>query len=173
MRAESIPSLASLKRGKALEKEDPSKSKYEPSATQASLVCADAHPAQSSTEHWPLASADAYYEHSSSHHMVLKVRKPLPAINSTDDPVVVHAPTSPEEVGSGWTIVALTDGGGHLGWFEPSSGLIRVGTDVSKLHLRRWMTKPALEWLKLAAEVLVEEDVGGDARVRLCALITI
>ncbi|KIK64813.1 hypothetical protein GYMLUDRAFT_195274 [Collybiopsis luxurians FD-317 M1] len=163
---------------KALEKVDPPTpsptSKYEPSATQASMVCAAYHATLAlrnpplsvfdntftrvgggGPPHWPLASADAYYKFSSSHHVVPFVRKPLLAINSTDDPVVVHAPTSPDEVGSGWTVVVLTEGGGHLGWFEPSSGQVLVGTDVSKLHLRRWMTKPALEWLKLAAEVLV------------------
>ncbi|KAJ3998349.1 Alpha/Beta hydrolase protein [Lentinula boryana] len=163
---------------KALEKVDPPTpsptSKHEPDSTQASLVCAAYHAALALRSPplsvfdntftrvggggppvWPLASADAYYKHSSSHHVVPQVRKPLLAINSTDDPVVVHAPTSPEEVGSGYTVVVLTDGGGHLGWFEPSSGQVLVGTDVSKLHLRRWMTKPALEWLRLAAEVLV------------------
>ncbi|KAJ4479033.1 Alpha/Beta hydrolase protein [Lentinula aciculospora] len=163
---------------KALEKVDPptpsGTSKYEPDSTQASLVCAAYHAALSLRNPplsvfdntftrvggggppvWPLASADAYYKHSSSHHVVPHVRKPLLAINSTDDPVVVHAPTSPEEVGSGYTVVVLTEGGGHLGWFEPSSGRVLLGTDVSKLHVRRWMTKPALEWLRLAAEVLV------------------
>ncbi|KAF5392977.1 hypothetical protein D9757_001098 [Collybiopsis confluens] len=38
--------------------------------------------------------------HSSSHHMIPNVWKLLLAIDSTDDPVVVHAPTNPEEVGS-------------------------------------------------------------------------
>lgn len=45
-----------------------------------------------------------------------------------------------------------------MGYFEPSSGTIQVGTDHSKLHLRRWVTKPALEWLRLAAEILVHDN---------------
>ena len=123
-----------LKRhSKALEKVDPPASsptsKYEPDATQASLVCDAYHAAISLHKPylgvfddtftrvggggppvWPLASGYEYYKYSSSHHVLPQVRKPLLAINSNDDPVVVHAPSTPEEIGSGWTIMVLTEG---------------------------------------------------------------
>ena len=104
-------------------------SKYEPDATQASLVRAAYRTALSLNKPtlgtfddtitcvagggppvWPLPSGHEYYKYSSSHHLLPQVRKPLLAINSADDPVVVHAPTTPEEIGSGWTVMVLTAG---------------------------------------------------------------
>lgn len=105
------------------------KYKYEPDATQRSLVTAAYRTALSLNRPtlgtfddtltrvggggppvWPLSSGYEYYKYSSSHYVLPQVRVPLLAINSTDDPVVVHAPTTPEEIGSGWTVMVLTAG---------------------------------------------------------------
>ncbi|KAL5490359.1 hypothetical protein ACEPAI_5192 [Sanghuangporus weigelae] len=89
---------------------------------------------------FPFPSADAYYEWAASHQCLSAVRIPLLALNAADDPIVGHVPT---DVGNnGYVALCVTPGGGHLGWFEP-------GQDG---HLRRWVTKPTLEWLRAVGE---------------------
>ena len=88
--------------------------------------------------HFPFPDANAYYIWGSSHNMVQHIRVPFLAINSGDDPVVSSAPT--DSGGNGLVVMELTKGGGHIGWFQASSG---------HGHLDRWTTKPVLEWLKL------------------------
>ncbi|KAE9384992.1 AB-hydrolase YheT [Gymnopus androsaceus JB14] len=79
---------------------------------------------------------------------------PFLAINSADDPVVQDVPM--DGSGNGYAVMVLTSGGGHLGWFNDSSGK------------DRWTTKPVLEWLRLMGEDVMcrtgmkegEEDLG-------------
>jgi hypothetical protein len=57
----------------------------------------------------------------------------------------------PADVGENPLVgLMVTPSGGHLGWFE-SDG-------VSLLGVKRWTTKPVLEWLKATAEELVGVD---------------
>ncbi|KAJ3823190.1 hypothetical protein F5880DRAFT_1653170, partial [Lentinula raphanica] len=139
---------------KALEKVDPPTpsptSKYEPDSTQASLVCAAYHAAVALRSP-PLSVFDTTFTRVGgggppvrAHHVVPHVRKPLVAINSTDDPVV-HAPTSPEESAQDTPSSSSPKAGGTSA----------VAFEEMDDKVRRWMTKPALEWLRLAAEVLV------------------
>ncbi|KAF9061071.1 hypothetical protein BDP27DRAFT_1338697 [Rhodocollybia butyracea] len=52
-------------------------------------------------------------------------------------------------------------GGGHVGWSEPSSGRVRLELGYQSCHVKRWMTKAMLEWLRLIAELVVH---GGASR---------
>ncbi|KAJ7155988.1 Alpha/Beta hydrolase protein [Mycena crocata] len=92
---------------------------------------------------FPFASAQDYYKWGSSHNVVDKIRVPYLAINSADDPVVQHVPM--DGGGNGMVIMALTAGGGHLGWFQ----LGPKGT------IDRWIKTPVLEWMSLIGDVLV------------------
>ncbi|KAG2132494.1 AB-hydrolase YheT [Suillus bovinus] len=93
---------------------------------------------------WPFASANDYYEYSSSHNVLSTIKIPLLAINAADDPVVQDVPMDVE--GDGWVIMALTPCGGHLGWFEPDEGWGQV---------RRWIKRPVVEWLRATGEDFV------------------
>lgn len=88
---------------------------------------------------FPHESAEAYYRYGSSHKCLDSIRVPLLALNAEDDPIIGHFP---HEVGNGLVVIAATEGGGHLGWFESSK-------DGS---LRRWVTKPVIEWLRAVGE---------------------
>ncbi|KAF5364641.1 hypothetical protein D9758_005639 [Tetrapyrgos nigripes] len=91
-----------------------------------------------------LPSYKEYYAWASSHHVLKDVRRPLLSINASDDPVIKFVPKTAEEVGNPWTTIVITPGGGHLGWFTPSS------KGYGLLETTRWTTKPVLEWLGLA-----------------------
>lgn len=93
---------------------------------------------------FPFASAKDYYTWASSHKCLPSVKVPLLAVNASDDPIVGHLPLDVGE--NGYVALAVTTHGGHLGWFE-SSGDGRWG-------VRRWITRPVLEWLKAAVEDL-------------------
>ncbi|KDR69701.1 hypothetical protein GALMADRAFT_40987, partial [Galerina marginata CBS 339.88] len=97
---------------------------------------------------FPFESAEAYYIWSSSHHVIDKITVPFLAINSSDDPIVRHVPM--DGGGNGLVIMVLTQGGGHLGWFQQGSHF-----------LERWTTKPVLEWLELMGEGLVHKSPSG------------
>jgi predicted alpha/beta-fold hydrolase len=92
---------------------------------------------------WPFASAHDYYEYASSHKMLSAVRVPLLAINAADDPVVQDVPM--DAGGNGWVIMALTPYGGHLGWFESDEAW----------GVKRWITRPVMEWLRATGTNLV------------------
>lgn len=90
---------------------------------------------------FPFESAEEYYRWGSSHHVLNDVRVPLLAINAADDPIVGHVPY---DVGdNGHVALALTPGGGHLGWFEAAGG--------------RWVVQPIIEWLRAVGEDLIPE----------------
>lgn len=97
---------------------------------------------------FPFDSAEDYYDWASSHYVVQDVRVPFLGINAADDPVVRHVPM--DGGGNGLVVMALTTGGGHLGWFTSGRGY----GDID-----RWTTKPILEWLELVGDGLVEEHL--------------
>lgn len=89
---------------------------------------------------FPYKTVNEYYDAMSSFNAVGGVTIPFLAINSADDPVVQYVPM--EGAGNGYAVMVLTSGGGHLGWFNDSSGK------------SRWTTKPVLEWLSLMGELV-------------------
>lgn len=95
---------------------------------------------------FPFDSAMDYYHWGSSHKVIGDIKVPFLSINARDDPVVQDVPMGSDNV---WTIMALTPKGGHLGWFESGDQFFGV---------RRWVTKPVLEWLKMIAEDVVRPD---------------
>lgn len=95
---------------------------------------------------FPFASAEDYYDWASSHHVVKDVRVPFLAINAADDPIVRHVPM--DGGGNGLAVMALTTGGGHLGWFQHG-----------KSGLDRWTTKPVLQWLRLIGRDLCRKKL--------------
>ena len=93
-----------------------------------------------------------YYRAASSCDNLLKVRTPLLVLQSQDDPVVGTEPIPYEEVGvNPWVVMAVTQGGGHLGWFEGWRG-------------ERWFPKPVMGFFEGFArgEVRVEATKGED-----------
>jgi len=92
---------------------------------------------------FPFPTAEAYYAWASSHTVLGDIRVPFLAINAVDDPIVSIYPTDTE---NGWVALALTPGGGHLGWFEVEDGKVM-----------RWIRKPVLEWLRATGEDLVHD----------------
>lgn len=91
---------------------------------------------------FPFPTVDEYYQWASSDHVVDKIRVPLLSINAADDPLVSWVPMDAK--GNPLVAMALTKGGGHLGWFESGK--------------RRWITKPVLEWLKLMGEIVIHDQ---------------
>jgi hypothetical protein len=67
-------------------------------------------------------------------------------VNAKDDPIVLGRPSIGQD--KGYSVLVLTRGGGHLGWFD--SGVGPAG------GLSRWVQKPVLEWLKATAEDLLQ-----------------
>ncbi|ESK94648.1 lipid metabolism-related [Moniliophthora roreri MCA 2997] len=98
-------------------------------------------------EGYPFPSVNAFYNHTSSHHLVKDIRVPFLAINAADDPVVQHVPMMDDDDAQDnpFVVMALTAGGGHLGWFKDSSG-------------ERWTTKPVLEWLRMVVEDVIHDS---------------
>lgn len=71
------------------------------------------------------------------------VRVPLLCINADDDPIVSQLPFDEvQDNEGGWVAMVITQGGGHLGWFE-------------KEAKRRWISKPVVEWMRALAEEVV------------------
>ncbi|KDR70330.1 hypothetical protein GALMADRAFT_76125 [Galerina marginata CBS 339.88] len=93
---------------------------------------------------FPFETVRAYYNWSSSHHVIHKITVPFLAINSSDDPIVRYVPT--DCGGNGLVVMILTPGGGHLGWFHQG-----------EYGVERWTTKPVLEWLKFMGDDILHE----------------
>ncbi|CAL1704788.1 unnamed protein product [Somion occarium] len=101
---------------------------------------------------FPFASGRDYYVWASSHKLLPQVRVPFLALNASDDPIVKELPTKAGESAlSPWVVFCVTEGGGHLGWFEKGSGLF---------SLNRWMGKPVMEWLRVVGEEVAVEVRG-------------
>jgi uncharacterized protein len=123
---------------------------------------------------FPFASAQDYYTWASSHIWLSGVKVPLCCWNSADDPIVQRIPIKEvqesgegeglgKDGGGGKVVCVVTPGGGHLGWFEdPSQKNMPLAasayTPEEAKQLRRWVTRPALEWIKLVVEDIVEDD---------------
>ncbi|KAI8384369.1 Alpha/Beta hydrolase protein [Radiomyces spectabilis] len=77
-----------------------------------------------------------YYRDASSCRFIEKVRIPLLCFNALDDPIVPESCIPYDEVKvNPYVVLATTEKGGHLGWFE---------------HLRqptRWIVKPLAEFI--------------------------
>lgn len=99
---------------------------------------------------FPFPTAQAYYVWASSHHILPKVRVPFLAINSKDDPIVQVLPV--EAGGNEYVAFAVTEKGGHLGWFQ--EGKATGG-------LTRWFSRPVMEWLRAVGEDLEIGDRSG------------
>lgn len=93
---------------------------------------------------FPFKSEWDYYAWASSHHSLKDVRVPLLTVNSEDDPIVREVPIDCN--GNGYVAIALTPGGGHLGWWETDY------QSKERFAVKRWISKPVLEWLRATAE---------------------
>ena len=105
--------------------------------------------------------ADQYYTDISSSKVTENVSIPLLAINSRDDPMVADLTlplaqvrprckritpnylTSVQVKRNPWIVLAVTPGGGHMGWFEQKSD----GT------IARWYAKPVTQFFNALLEV--------------------
>jgi len=104
---------------------------------------------------FPFASAWDYYAWASNHQHIHRIRRPLLLINAMDDPIVLNLPSI--ELDEGYSVLVLTKGGGHLGWFDHSL--------ISANGPQRWVRKPVLEWLKATAEDLVSRPTRHESEV--------
>ncbi|BEI82219.1 hypothetical protein CcaverHIS002_0300870 [Cutaneotrichosporon cavernicola] len=96
---------------------------------------------------WPFNSADDYYQYAGSHQLIHNIKVPTLGINAYDDPVV-HGTALPitQVQDASHVYLAVTGGGGHLGWFDgPMKGPKSKG---------RWVVKPMGEFLTAAARDL-------------------
>lgn len=111
-----------------------------------------------SSAHFPFPTQFDYYRWSGSDHVIGDIRVPYLAISSDDDPLLAEAPRSCE---NGWVTLAFTARGGHLGWFEAGENG----------EMKRWLTKPVLEWTKgLLGRLALDEQ--GNIKGRTCRPIT-
>ncbi|OBZ75228.1 Abhydrolase domain-containing protein [Grifola frondosa] len=99
---------------------------------------------------FPFPTAYDYYRWASSHKSLAEVRVPFLAINADDDPIVQSLPIHAGD--NEWVVFAVTRGGGHLGWFEAGSSFGQV---------KRWISKPVVEWLRAVGEILVVDGPHG------------
>ncbi|KAA8908943.1 Alpha/Beta hydrolase protein [Sphaerosporella brunnea] len=84
-----------------------------------------------------------YYRDASSTDSLLKVRVPLLVLHARDDPIAVDEAVPYDEAAANpYVFMAVTDGGGHLSWFESDGG--------------RWFAKPICNFL-----TAFESDVVG------------
>ncbi|KAM5538983.1 hypothetical protein V8D89_007206 [Ganoderma adspersum] len=99
---------------------------------------------------FPFASARHYYVAGASHNVLDDIRVPFLAISAADDPIASSIPIG--ETDNPLVAIVVTNGGGHLGWFEAGK---TFGT------LERWIRKPVLEWIRAISEhLVVEGDLG-------------
>ncbi|THH31102.1 hypothetical protein EUX98_g3064 [Antrodiella citrinella] len=92
---------------------------------------------------WGYKDANDYYAHISSSKVVDNVSIPLLGINSRDDPMVADLTLPITEVERNpWIILAVTRGGGHMGWFEQNPD----GT------IGRWYVRPITEYFRALSE---------------------
>lgn len=89
------------------------------------------------------ATVGAYYRDSSSVDNLLKVRIPVLVVHAKDDPIAVDEAVPYDEVmANPYIFMTVTEGGGHLSWFEWGGG--------------RWFTKPIANFLTKFANDVVE-----------------
>ena len=98
--------------------------------------------------HFPFATQLEYYQWARSDDVLHSIRVPYLCINAIDDPLVPECPQ--DSGGNGWVTLVFTTRGGHLGWFESGN----------KVGMKRWITKPVLEWNKGLVEHLSLDEHG-------------
>ncbi|TCD69713.1 hypothetical protein EIP91_006480 [Steccherinum ochraceum] len=101
---------------------------------------------------FPFPTVCDYYTWASTDDALREVRVPLLAINAADDPIVTKLPVDEKDgccVWSPYVVFGVTEGGGHLGWFEKDTSM--------PFGVKRWITKPVLEWLRVMGDVVVDE----------------
>ena len=98
-----------------------------------------------------------FYRWASSHTALADVRVPLLAINADDDPIV-RPRDLPAEVGDNPLVaLAVTAGGGHLGWF------------LSLRRRTRWVRNPVLEWLcAVGRDLVIDHEEGESMFISVC-----
>jgi predicted alpha/beta-fold hydrolase len=84
--------------------------------------------------------AKDYYETNSSSAFLSSIKVPLLGLNARDDPIAAKTIPYDAACASGLFVLATTEGGGHLGWFTQEEG-----------KLRRWYTRPVVEFLSAMA----------------------
>lgn len=110
---------------------------------------------------FPFACADDYYTYAGSHKLIENVAVPTLGINAFDDPVVHGSALPFTQVQKGSHVqLAVTGGGGHLGWFD--------GPFWSKT---RWVRIPIAEFLSAGARDLppraeIETEENGELDVQ-------
>ncbi|KAI0325714.1 AB-hydrolase YheT [Cubamyces sp. BRFM 1775] len=93
-------------------------------------------------------SSTDYYAYCTSSRLAPDIRVPLLAINSTDDPVVSTTSLPFDQIpNSPWLVLAVTQTGGHLGWYER-------GTDG---RISRWFVEPVAQFLAALMEYGTED----------------
>ncbi|KAL4244830.1 hypothetical protein ABKN59_001501 [Abortiporus biennis] len=87
-----------------------------------------------------------YYEKIGSVKVMENIRVPVLAINSWDDPIISRECLPIDKVHQNpWIVLAVTHGGGHLGWFE-SDKKIEGGVG-------RWYAKPVRQFFSALIEL--------------------
>jgi predicted alpha/beta-fold hydrolase len=104
----------------------------------------------SNSPYFPFKTNREYYIYTSCHRALNDIRIPFLTINAGDDPIVRSVPVN--AIGPGWGVMVITQGGGHLGWFEAG---VKFG------EATRWIKKPVLEWLRAVGEDLVLDNRKG------------
>lgn len=95
---------------------------------------------------FPFHDVDDYYHWASTQSVMGDIRVPVLALHAKDDPIITILPLDAAGFSvNPWIVFAVTDGGGHLGWFERSTS---GGT------LKRWYIEPTLDWLRAMAETV-------------------
>lgn len=90
---------------------------------------------------FPFDSADEYYIANGSIHKLHNVARPLLLLNSDDDPIVpmkILTATREAMRRNPNVTLAITRGGGHLGWWTAANGGLRPS---------RWLGKVACGWV--------------------------
>ena len=99
---------------------------------------------------FPFTSAQDYYTAGSSHTMLGDIRVPFLAVSAGDDPIASIPPVGMTD--NGWVAIAVTRGGGHLGWFEAGKTFGQV---------ERWIRRPVVEWIRAIGEDLLVQGQRG------------
>jgi predicted alpha/beta-fold hydrolase len=82
------------------------------------------------------STVNNYYRDGSCARVIEKVRIPLLCINALDDPIAPVQSIPIDEIKvNPYIILAVTQHGGHLGWFEHN------------VRARRWVDKPIAEFI--------------------------
>ncbi|KAJ3184482.1 hypothetical protein HK101_009852 [Irineochytrium annulatum] len=100
-----------------------------------------------------------YYRMGSSAQFVPDIRIPMLLFTATDDPIASHKAIPRYEVKENpYVVLATTDAGGHIGWYQG-------------IWPRRWFQKPVVEFIKMAFDAY--ESIPDELRPTLGNSITV